>query len=163
MKHAQVLERNLVLIPINVKGSHWTLVTVTRRTGHIQIKYYDSYEHDDLEARKYITTIRELYKKMLNDYTLDMTIPSHWGSRKKVIVTDVDEDVPLQTNSYDCGVFVCMFAFCVILGLNPNTFTQKETQFFREHITITVLSGELYEMFRYYNVDPDKLTSQENE
>ena len=65
-------------------------------------------------------------------------------ARNKVTIHCEDVHSPPQSNSVDCGVFVCMVAFCVVMGLDPlKTYEQKDCDFFREHLCISLLSGEL--------------------
>ena len=50
-------------------------------------------------------------------------------------------ETPRQENSYDCGVFVCMFVHYLENNLEMN-FTQRDIPSFRKHIafSITLLS-----------------------
>jgi sentrin-specific protease 1 len=50
--------------------------------------------------------------------------------------------VPQQTNCYDCGVFVCMYADYLIDDL-PLTFTQDNMIHFRQKICADILRGSL--------------------
>ena len=47
---------------------------------------------------------------------------------------------PMQTNDYDCGVFVCQFASCLLLGLPPH-FTQGNMPGYRRSMALELGRG----------------------
>jgi hypothetical protein len=44
-----------------------------------------------------------------------------------------EKDVPVQDNSYDCGVFVCLFATCMVLDCDME-FDQSDAPMMRMHL-----------------------------
>ena len=64
------------------------------------------------------------------------------GAQKEV-------DIPLQSNPYDCGVFVCAQVYCLCHGLPINTFRQSDMTHFRAHMTESILKGKLHNMINY--------------
>ena len=51
-------------------------------------------------------------------------------------------EVPQQKNSYDCGVFTCLFAEYLLRG-RPMDFHANDIEFFRKRMALCTLRGEL--------------------
>ena len=54
----------------------------------------------------------------------------------------MQKKTPRQENSWDCGVFTCMFADFLSCNI-PLYFSQEKVNLFRKHIAISILNGEL--------------------
>jgi len=73
-------------------------------------------------------------------------ISDEWKDKQKSDYSDIDKwsiednhnNVPQQTNSHDCGVFVCMFAHLLSLNVDLN-FDQNHIHHFRERIEISII------------------------
>ena len=71
-----------------------------------------------------------------------------------VFKLDDSNDCGLQDNGYDCGVFVCCFALCLVYKLPITTFKQGDAVFFRRHIALCVRLGELANFITYTGTKP---------
>ena len=57
-------------------------------------------------------------------------VPSEWR-------VEVAVNAPPQLNDYDCGVYVCMYAFYLSVGRVPS-FTQDDVSTFRRRILLDI-------------------------
>ena len=151
LKELGVLSKRIVLIPVNTHGTHWILIVVTRlgdMSQPFEIEVFDSY-HKNVD--RYIITVKELWQRMLKDDDMPMKLHKDFPHARKMIqvIPVAKRTVPRQTNTIDCGVFVCMFAFCCVHEIKMNSFTQQDVPFFREHIGISLLSGKIENLFKY--------------
>ena len=93
-----------MIVPINVDKNHWALgfVDFTEKI----ISYWDSLGGDHPKFKQWM-------QQYLKDEWKDKK-----GSEEFPYSFSFDDttEVPHQTNSYDCGVFTCMFAECLTRG-----------------------------------------------
>jgi len=59
--------------------------------------------------------------------------PSQWKKRRM--------DTPLQSNLYDCGIFVCVISDFLLEDLPLNLFSQDDMPFFRRRLCADILRG----------------------
>ena len=87
-----ITEKDLILVPIH-KHSHWSLITFNVKE---KIMMY----HDSILGTRKTSNALKIMAKFFTKY---------WANRglEISIKTKVEERATLQTNSYDCGVFVC--------------------------------------------------------
>ncbi|XP_075549854.1 sentrin-specific protease 1-like isoform X1 [Dermacentor variabilis] len=121
---------NLVLVPIH-DLDHWSLavLNITNQT----FEFYDS-----------------MGRKNWNCYQVLMAYlrKEHKDKRKRPLTPDVKwecqyvKNLPQQTNSHDCGVFVCLYAECLARGASFN-FSARDIQRLRYRIAFEILSGKL--------------------
>lgn len=45
-----------------------------------------------------------------------------------------------QTNSCDCGVFCCMYAFALAFGIDCKEISQKHMEFYRQKMIVEILN-----------------------
>lgn len=57
--------------------------------------------------------------------------PSDWR-------VEVAANAPMQLNGYDCGVYVCMYAYYLSVGRVPS-FTQDDVSTFRRRILLNIV------------------------
>ena len=97
----KIIELDQLFIPIHVGPNHWCLARIDFRT-HL-FEYYDSYHGMDMDClnnlRRYVKDEARTWSD-LSDYNLQ-----DWFN-----VGAQGDAYPLQTNTYDCGVFMCQFA-----------------------------------------------------
>ena len=55
-----------------------------------------------------------------------------------------EKTIPYQTNSYDCGVFICKYAEYISTD-KPFDFTQKDMIHFRKKIQLSILFEKIIE------------------
>ena len=66
----------------------------------------------------------------------------------------LSQDCPQQDNGFDCGVFVCMYALCLVYKLPITTFKQEDVQFFRRHIALCIRNNALANFATYTGTKP---------
>ena len=117
------LSVDTILLPIN-HGNHWTVVVVcpSART----VAYVDSFhgrgqEHLETAFRFIQTVVGEAF------------VAEEWRT--------LVHNVPRQTNSYDCGVFVIANSVFLALGLDPSVYSQAEMPLFRRLVAAVLVSG----------------------
>ncbi|XP_028517688.1 sentrin-specific protease 1-like [Exaiptasia diaphana] len=126
----RLFQCQFVLCPIN-KDAHWTLLVVKPQTNAIE--HYDSLGGDP--QSDVISSVLEL---LCYAHVAEFNVPldvNNWVSVKF-------KNIPLQGNSHDCGVFLCMFAKYVTLGKTID-FNQGDMAFFRSQMIREIASGSL--------------------
>ncbi|CAJ2510717.1 Uu.00g063420.m01.CDS01 [Anthostomella pinea] len=123
------LEIDTILIPIN-HNAHWTLLVIrpTRRT----VAYVDSFH----SAGRHQMT---LAYKWLELFLGDRYVANDWK--------DARYSVPSQTNGHDCGMFVITNAIYLALGLDPNSYSQKDMPLQRKRIAAMLLNKGFHGAF----------------
>ena len=53
------------------------------------------------------------------------------------------------TDVYNCGVWVCTFAYCAMMGLPYDTFSARIFKFFRRHMACSIAKGKLVPLVSY--------------
>ena len=128
---------DMLLFPINVGGAHWILAVIDMTKKEIQ--GYDSMHGS---CSLYLDSLLQYLKdEHLQKKKTPLPLDFEW----KVIDTKPNE-TPRQLNFYDCGVFVCMFAYFLSLGL-PLGFTQDDINANngqgRRAIALSILNGNV--------------------
>lgn len=103
---APLMQQDIVLVPCNPLGTqHWFLLAVLPK-DHI-ILVLDSMAAGFVKptAKTAINKIWMLLKEL--DSSIDASKWSFFSNRPT--------DIPQQPNGYDCGVFVCLYARCLVL------------------------------------------------
>jgi Ulp1 family protease len=59
---------------------------------------------------------------------------------------DDNEPFALQTNEYDCGVFVIVYALCIAKGMPLSSFAQSDIEYFRRKFFAEIFNGEVLEV-----------------
>jgi len=100
----KLLEQDLILIPCNTQGSlHWFLLVVYPKQQSIVV--YDSLAGSCVKP----TWQHSVGKMMGLLQAVDKTV----DCQKWTFKANKNNEIPQQTNAYDCGVFVCLFARCL--------------------------------------------------
>ena len=140
-----LLQQDYVFVPWCI-SAHWVLAAVLPKQK--QILVLDSLAIDSTKpsAQKGIEKMWRLLS--MEDSSLDC---GKWG-----FFTNNHHDIPQQDNSYDCGVFVCMYARCLALSsplpLNIISYRkQMIVELHQQEINGPLLSG--IEIEQYYAVD----------
>ena len=99
-----------------------------------EIKAYDS-QRDS--SREHLRLLRR-YLKVEHKDKKGSNLPSEWK------MFETSQDVPRQGNDYDCGVFICMFAYYLSLG-QDFAFDQNDisTKMARAKIGCSILEGKV--------------------
>ncbi|KZS08308.1 Uncharacterized protein APZ42_027789 [Daphnia magna] len=108
-----VLETDLILIPVNINNVHWTLATLC--CNEKLLKFYDSLGG---EGGDFLKLILQHFASLTNTSFNEWTI-------------EVMKNIPRQENSYDCRVFACQYSLCLSKGA-PLNFHQDNMKIIRE-------------------------------
>ena len=105
LRNKKVEDYELMLYPINIQNTHWTLAVTFVKDR--KIIYYDSMGKT---GKKYLTALTKYYYDS--------------GDKKKWTLVDQLKNTPQQDNLCDCGVFLCINAFCVVNRKIPSYTTE---------------------------------------
>lgn len=130
MKDVNLFNKQLLLIPIHLQ-MHWCLATVDFKLK--QFCYYDS-------LRGVNNTCLQLLKEYIQQKASGCKSNDHTFS---VWSNVIRQDIPQQYNSYDCGVFVCMYARLLSEKAPLNSFSQTDMALIRKHMVLELLSKKL--------------------
>lgn len=148
-----LLHHHIILCPINFDQSHWGLhglfnIFEKTRTRHVTT-YMDSLHRSGKTVKK---VLQRYHEEEYND-------KSHlYQSKSKISRSfqDTPADVPLQLNGFDCGVWVCIFAFCMVHGIDPNKFDgknqaqqERRTLTFRKHMYVSITGNNIAPIIIY--------------
>ena len=131
-KKIDVFNNELMLVPINVGKNHWALGVVDLKNERIE--YWDSLGADHKRFKQWILKYLEDEWK---DKKAAKPFPYSFGKQ-----SDSHAEIPNQHNSYDCGVFTCMFAECITRGADPD-FTQDDIEEARLLIAYQIHRGTI--------------------
>ncbi|KAI0936053.1 hypothetical protein AcV5_004294 [Taiwanofungus camphoratus] len=121
-KKIDLFQKDIALIPVNHNNSHWTAAAINFRRKRIES--YDSMgterKHVYKLLRAYLDAEHRNKKKKPFDFTgwEDYTL----------------EDIPLQENGYDCGVFTCQFLEALSRGEELFRFRQANMPYLRRRM-----------------------------
>jgi Ulp1 family protease len=87
---------------------------------------------------KYIDALLKYLQDEANDKNKSEIIAGEWD-----LVTCDTPTTPQQFNSYDCGVFVLMFADFIMQNIPLVNFNQSDIPMFRKKICLHITRGEL--------------------
>jgi len=128
-KKIDIFSKTKLFIPILFKNSHWCLVYVSFAEKYI--KYYDSMGKKNSECLNLILNYLKLehYDKKGKQFPYKMVLTN-------------EDNCPQQSNMWDCGVFVCMFAEYLSRDARLN-FSQNHMNKFRIQITLEIKKKKL--------------------
>lgn len=127
------------MMPINLNNNHWVLLYKKHRRGHAaQYILYDSLF--DPKKPKSGHSSAKIEEKLSKYFPIDK-IKYH----KRRTHKDRNDDGPVQKNTRDCGVFVCMNAFA--LANKRPLFSQRHVRAFRRRIGHDIVTGTKSDKF----------------
>jgi Ulp1 family protease len=98
-----------------------------------KIQYHDSLGGN---GRIFLESILQ-YLKDEHRHHNHTELPGDWSQS---LIAGPETNTPKQTNSFDCGVFVCAIADCLMRGQSID-FTHHHLAGFRDHIALALLQG----------------------
>lgn len=115
-----------ILIPI-IDNSHWTMVQIdfqAKKIDYLNSFHQPNNSHTDAILQYLVDEHldKKGYEKNYQDFQIDFRT-----------------DIPKQTNSYDCGIFVMKYAECLVNDQLMN-FTEEMMPFYRQKITSLIKS-----------------------
>ena len=118
--------KRLLLFPVHLQA-YWCLAAV--KISDRQISYFDSLGKTNLTC---LHAIMEYLDQQSKSKKLNLV---EWhGIHCK--------DIPMQYNSYDCGVFICMYG-CYLAADITFSFDQEDMPNIRKHMALELLSKTL--------------------
>lgn len=117
-----LFEFRLILVPIYLPG-HWTLIAIKPESSRID--YYDS-----------LQTPNDQCLRVIRDYLQAETGLADWIRVNKT-------EIPVQTNSSDCGVFICQYGLH-LCRTQRFLFDQESMPQIRQQMINEISNGQLY-------------------
>ncbi|CAD2105472.1 sentrin-specific protease 1, putative [Plasmodium vinckei lentum] len=133
-KKIDILDYDLILIPLHVGGNHWTLGAINIKDKHI--KLYDSLNMPNRKFFEYMK--RYIVDEVKDKKQINIDI-SPWTYNPSGLP---EEGIPCQENGYDCGVFTCMFAKCLTFNRDFD-FSQSDIKEIRLKMVYEISQGHL--------------------
>ncbi|XP_043270475.1 sentrin-specific protease-like [Venturia canescens] len=128
-KKINIFKYDKVLVPVHL-GNHWCLAIINFENK--TIIYYDSFKGKN---PRYLETLLQYLIKEAGQKEEKPIIKEEWHLATK-------QDIPRQTNGYDCGVFVCMYARNEIFG-GEMDFTQNDMPQVRQRMMRELQAGNI--------------------
>jgi sentrin-specific protease 1 len=125
-RHLDLMTMDKVIIPINIRNTHWALAVIQPMDRSIQ--YYDS-----LSSKGKVYT--DALARWMNDRTNFSGLVTWDCSCPRILV-------PQQTNDYDCGVFTVCCADRLAIDLDLD-YTQQDMSTLRIKIGTDLLRGSI--------------------
>ncbi|KAK4699013.1 sentrin-specific protease 1, partial [Phenoliferia sp. Uapishka_3] len=129
-KKVDLFDHDVVIIPINCNNMHWVCSAINVRQKRFE--YYDSLGNQN---PKVYANLRSYLAQ------------EHLDKKKKAI--DLSEwtdywydDIPIQNNSSDCGIFTCQFMESLSRGVEEFDFTQQQMPYFRNKMVLELKKKE---------------------
>jgi len=119
-----ILNYRLLLVPVHL-GTHWILLTVDNLARTIST--YDSMGDQHLELCVAII------------HVLDREVAAHGEPPRKYRMVDPG-DIPQQTNTDDCGVFVLLYARKIVRGQSVQSIKAKDINMSRLKIAWEIIN-----------------------
>jgi sentrin-specific protease 1 len=116
-----------IFIPVNHSNTHWALISVSIEEKII--RYYDSLKWNDRGIMK-----------LVQDHLTSISL----NPDKEEWRTEICSELPIQTNTFDCGVFLCQYAYCIASGKSFNYLTEN-TRNLRQLMHNEFLEGKVRE------------------
>jgi Ulp1 family protease len=118
-KYVDIFTCSRMLIPANIKLKHWILACIDFE--HKWIAWFDSIS----EAHEQETRLPFTWLTREHSFNRSTTFdPAEWSLHSG---PPPGMQVPLQSNDYDCGIFICLYAAFLNIRL-PLSFSQHDTR-----------------------------------
>ena len=133
-EEGDIFDTDKIFIPFHEGHVHWICAVVDMKQKTISI--FDSM------GGSYETYLQHIFRYLQDEhYSKNGKALPHIESWK-VMRHSAAENIPSQKNSVDCGVFVCVFAYFLLLDL-PFEFNQEHILRARKWMVLSILRGEI--------------------
>ena len=122
-------EMDKIVFPVHL-GNHWTLAVINLRDKAFE--YYDSLLHPNQDV---IDSMKAWVVDEMRENRSEEWDVSSWSIH-------VPQDIPIQRNGFDCGVFALTFALFTFRDL-PLSFSQSDMPSLRLFYTLSLLQKSL--------------------
>jgi sentrin-specific protease 1 len=136
-RNTKIFIKRLILVPIHTTA-HWTLVIVDNQDK--SVTYYDG-----LGGRN-----ESCVRSILDYLTMEGQAKNVPAKTATDYTADYANGIPRQKNGHDCGVFLLVYALCVVRGVLRGDgggavfpFSQKDMPYFRRRISYELLTNKL--------------------
>ena len=151
---ASILEQDVVLVPCNPGSTeHWFLLLVLPKEQKVVAL-------DSMAMHFVKPTVESAVRKMWR--LLQELSPQDLPMNEWHFSCNTPCDIAQQDNGFDCGVFVCLYARCLLLA-SPSVAKQSVTAF-RKVMIVELHEQQIYDLDspaivegRYYTVDCNRL------
>ena len=127
---ASLMEQDIVLVPCN-SGQRFLLAVLPHQRQMLIL--------DSKSGAFTKPSAENAIEKM---WRLLQEVDSSLDSRKWSFYANIPQDVPQQQNNFDCGVFLCLFARCMVL---QSEFPRSDSIFdFRQQMILELHEKELH-------------------
>jgi sentrin-specific protease 1 len=133
-KKVDLFSYERIIVPMNIGRNHWALGVVD--LGEKTVCYYDS-----LAANTIHSSFSEYMIRYLEDEFRDKRRDAECPDFKEFTFPLVEP--PQQRNGYDCGVFTCMNAECIVSGRDWIDFDQSMIPDMRRKMIIQIKQGRI--------------------
>ena len=128
-----IFDLHKLYVPFNKNAVHWALIAVDFKEETITA--YDSLSYPCTPFLDgMLQYLEQEYRKLEGE-----TLPKSWSCQD----TKDDPELPRQENYSDCGVFVCMYAYCLTLGKELKFDQKVIDDIGRAKIGASVLEGKV--------------------
>lgn len=153
-KKADLMTQDYVLVPCNtVNSKHWFLLAALPKQKQIVIM--DSLQGSSVKPTHKVA-VRKMWKLLKEiDPSLDDET-TEWS-----FVSNANGQLPQQENGYDCGVYVCIYARC-LLGLSGAAVSSDSIPSFRKQMLLELHKMKVEDKLQpiqegeYYSVEYQK-------
>ncbi len=121
-----------IYCPINIDNRHWTLIVIYIKNK--KICYYDSMVNHRIAERYMLGALQ-----WIQDEAHTKGGPPNFDIKQWTTVKS-PENLPQQSDTNSCGVFVSAFAALLTDDISLNKFTQDYANFFRRKICLDILN-----------------------
>ena len=129
-----LFQQHKVIIPCHVNGNHWTCAIICITTKRI-------YYLDPLIVTS-TNNIPGFLKQYLEDEWNAFGRTREFNRLEWNVVKPGKGEIPRQTNNYDCGVYVCMYAYYMSQNKRIN-FLSSDINIIRQRMTYSIMKQKL--------------------
>ena len=127
-----VFDLDKILVPCNVNGVHWSCMVAFMTEKRIQ--YFDSIGgNGNIFTEGLLSYLKDVWQLK---HECDFPNGDAWE-----IIGYRDGEVPQQHNSYDCGVYACMFADLLSTDRLHHSFGQHDATLYRKRIALSIIKS----------------------
>lgn len=132
------LEKSRIFLPIfHSERSHWSIVVVDKY--NMTINQYDSLRIGTCEVLFLIRKFLDYVKFFVETGNEEIC------SYEQFTCSNRYHQIPLLSNTYDCGIYCLMYAEYLLRSL-PMAFSQERMIYFRRRIAYQLLNGQVVEL-----------------
>lgn len=130
-RNVDLFATEIVLVPVHRNGNHWGLY-IMDMCKHT-ITYYDSLgASDNGDLNRLLNYLKDECFARKGGFEMEI---EHWK------LTDAD-NIPRQNTTFDCGVFVCLYAHFYTMRQEFN-FNQNDIEFHRKKMVSDIIGGKI--------------------